>query len=425
MQTFAAVVITLSALILFHEFGHFIIAKLFGVRVQRFSLGLGPRAIGVTKGETDYRISWVPFGGYVKLAGMEEGEIKGEPGEFQGKSTWAKGLIVLAGPVFNFILAAIIFYFTALLFGREILKTTVVGEIIPDSPAAHAGIQVKDRIITVDNFSVTHWEEIHQRLVEKKNEEISIEIERDGLVQMLSLIPAEEYGILPYINAEIGAVERGSPADLAGIQTGDVILSIDGKEIDDWEEMVDIVHGSPDSLLQFVWLRGEDVYSAEIRPKMRLLPAAEGVKPTGLIGVALSVDRMSVGPLKAIGSAFTETTRITYLILHFIWQLIRGEMPVSLLGGPVSIVRLTGQSARWGFENLLDFVGLLSINLAIFNLLFVPPLDGGYLVFISLEGIRRKPLSRNFKLVVQNVGIALLMIMVILVTFNDIMRIGK
>src|SRR3972149_1830267 len=134
LQSIIAVVITLSLLIIFHEFGHFLLAKMFRVRVLRFSLGLGPKVFGIKKGDTDYRVSWVPFGGYVKLAGMEEGEIQGEPGEFSDNPLWSRGLIVLAGPVFNFILALFLFYCTALLFGRGIIGTTVVGEVTPDSP---------------------------------------------------------------------------------------------------------------------------------------------------------------------------------------------------------------------------------------------------------------------------------------------------
>ena len=427
VQSIFAVIITLSLLILFHEFGHFLIAKIFRVRVLRFSLGLGPKIVGIQKGETDYRVSWVPFGGYVKLAGMEEGEIKGEPGEFAEKPIWARGFIVLAGPLFNFLLALILFYFTSLLFGRGIIGTTVVGKIPPGSPEALAGIQYKDRILSVEGDPVTHWGEFLDRLSEvwEKDHSAKLEIERNGKVLNVSIPPSEELGLSPFIPPEIGEVERKSPAYEAGLRKGDVILSIQGVRIEEWKEMVEKVHGSPDTLLEFTWTRGEEILSAMIRPRMRLVPEDGKVKPIGLIGVMMRTDRESIDPLKSAGVAFEETTRITLQILYFIGQLIRREMSVTLLGGPVSIVRLTGESARLGLENLINFVGLLSINLAIFNLIFVPPLDGGYLLFLFLEGIRRKPLSDNVKTIVQNVGIALLVILVIFVTFNDIMRIGR
>ncbi|MCH7761679.1 RIP metalloprotease RseP [candidate division TA06 bacterium] len=425
MQTLIAVVFTLSLLILFHEFGHFLFAKIFGVRVLRFSLGLGPKIFGFKGGETEYMVSWLPFGGYVKLAGMEEGEIKGEPGEFSGKPIWSRALIIFAGPLHNFILAAVVFYFVALLFGQQIIGTTVVGRIAPDSPAALAGIQYKDRILSVNGHTVTHWEEVFERLSSRKEGVNSLKMEREGVMREISLPPSEDFGLIPFIGPVIGDVESGSPADQAGIQEGDVILSINGERIEEWEDMVEIVHGSPDSLLQFEWKRGEEVYSAEIRPKKRQALVDGGMKDIGLIGVMMRMDRQVLGPLKSIRVAIGMTSFITYRILHFIGQLFRGEMSVTLLGGPISIVRLTGQSARWGLENLMQFVGLLSINLAVFNLFFIPPLDGGYLVFLLFEGIRRKPLSRKAKLIFQNVGIALLLIMVIFVTFNDIMRIGR
>lgn len=355
ITTILATLFVLGVLIFVHELGHFLFAKLFGIRVERFSLGYPPRAFGFQRGDTDYCVSWVPLGGYCKMAGMvdeslDSDSIKGEPWEFQSKPSWIKAIVIAAGPGMNFILTVIVFSLMA--YGLGIPKKS------------------------------------------------------DSLV--------------------IGGVQKEGPASEAGIREGDIIVSIDGQKISTWQEMTDIIRGNISGNPQiFEWLRDGKTYSAEIQSEIQKVPTGDDIENVRFIGVLNYAEIEKVGIIGAVKHGFSQTYDFTKLILIAIKKLVTGEESIKSLGGPIFIAKLAGESAKSGIWSLIGFMGFLSLNLGLLNIMPVPVLDGGHLVFISVESIIRRPIPIKLKLIMQQVGMALLLILITFIIYNDVLRVMK
>ncbi|MCK5738852.1 RIP metalloprotease RseP [bacterium] len=339
-------IVALGVLIFVHEFGHFIVAKIVGIRVERFSLGFPPRMFGKKVGDTDYCISWIPLGGYVKLSGMvdesmDADSIKGEPWEFNSKPIWQRFLVILAGPVMNVLLAALII--------ATFVYTSGIG------------------------------------------------------------VPKSE----PFVT-----VQEDMPAAEAGIQTGDLILTINAETIETWNDLVTIIRNNPpNTALAIEWDSNGEIKFADVTPRLK-----EGQK-LWLIGVGQSYTSEEVGLLGSIGHGFRVTGQVTAEIMKTLGQLISRKTGLkNSVAGPVSIFSMVGESARKGFSTYLSLIALISLNLGIFNLLPVPVLDGGHLVYLLIEAIIRRPIPIKIKMVIQQIGMALLLILIVLVTINDIMR---
>ncbi len=353
--TILATIFVLGVLIFVHEFGHFIIAKLSGIKVERFSLGYPPRAFGFKWGETDYCISWLPLGGYCKMAGIVDESldtnIKGEPWEFQSKSAPTKAAVISAGSGMNFVLAIFIFSLMAYYLGV--------------------------------------W------------------------------VPGEK--------PLVGGVRENFPAEKAGIKEGDLIISIDGVKISTWEQMTEIIRSNFSDRPQKVeWLRDGKTYSADIISVMDKIRVDLEMKEVKLIGIENVPEIKKVGIFGAVKDGLGNTYTLTLLIVVTIKRIITGEESIkSSLGGPIIIAKLAGESAKSGMWSLLGFMAFLSLNLGFLNLLPVPVLDGGHLVFIAVEGIIRRPLPIKFKLIVQQVGMVLLFLLMAFIIYNDILRVIK
>lgn len=351
LTTILATGAVLGILIIVHELGHFLAAKISGVRVERFSLGFWPRLAGIKIGDTDYCISWIPLGGYVKLSGMidesMDGEaIKGEPWEFMSKSPLQKIFIISAGVIMNMILAIIIFAILTFASGiGELDQTTVISSVSDDYPAAAAGMQV-----------------------------------------------------------------------------GDKIVSIDGIDINSWDELTDYIHSRPKVEIEVTWMRDELLYTENITTRANIVPVDGELKNLGMIGVGPTVNIREAGLMESIASGFTRTYfwgRYTLLSLK---MLVSGEQSFKAVGGPIFIAQLAGQSARSGMDSLFQLIAILSINLAILNILPIPAFDGGHLIVILIEWVKQKPLSINIKMAIQQVGFALFLVMAALVIYNDLSR---
>lgn len=346
-----AFIIVLGVLIFFHEFGHFLIARLFGVGVEKFSLGFGPRLIGKKIGITDYRLSAIPLGGYVKMVGEEpDAEIDPEdlPLSFTHKPVAKRMLIVAAGPVFNILLAVIIFFGIFLVSGTFIMKPS------------------------------------------------------------------------------IGSVREGSPAAAAGLEKGDLITRINGSEISSWDEMAEIINSSEGSSLSIAIQRQESILNFSIAPEQ--VPTqnifGEAIQRY-VIGITASGESFSksLNFFEALSESLIQSYRVTELMVVIIAKLIKGDISTDTLGGPIMIAQMAGDSAKAGVGSLIFFIALISINLAIINLLPIPVLDGGHLLFFLIEAIKGSPVSIKVREVAQQVGLFILILLMILVFYNDISRI--
>ena len=359
-MTFFWAIVLLGVLIFIHELGHFLFAKLLGVRVLKFSMGFGPKLLGFKRKETEYLISALPFGGYVKMLGEEPGEeLKEEEKAFSfpGQPVWKRALIAAAGPAFNILLTYVIF----------VLVLSV-------------------------GFPVN--------------------------------IPR-----LENITPEIGAVLPGSPADRAGIKSGDQIVEIDGKLVVTWFDLITIVSGKSGQELTMEIKRDSKTLTVKVRPEMIKEKTPDGQEITiGRIGVQRAGNGMPFhvvkagNPVSAVFHALEATYRMCYFIGDTIVQLLTGAFSAKAIGGPIAIVQESGKAAALGIFSYLMFMAIISANLAILNLLPIPILDGGHLLFLGIEGVRGKPLPEQTQATLQRIGLAILLMIMIFALQNDIMR---
>ena len=344
-------IVVLGVLIFFHEFGHFLVARLFGVGVEKFSLGFGPRLIGKKVGITDYRISAIPLGGYVKMVGEEpDAEIDPEdiPFSFTHKHVAKRMLIVAAGPVFNILLAVIIFFGIFFTSGTFVLKPSV------------------------------------------------------------------------------GSVKQGSPAFAAGLEKGDLITAINESAINSWDEMAEIINGSKGQKIKLAVRRGESTQKFSLAPEQVTTKNIFGEDVQRyIIGITASGETYSkeLNLFQAFSESMIQTYRVTELMVVIIAKLITGDISTDTLGGPIMIAQMAGDSAKAGIGSLIFFIALISVNLAIINLLPIPVLDGGHLLFFSIEAVKGRPVSIKVREIAQQIGLFLLILLMILVFYNDISRI--
>ena len=349
-MTFLSAIVLLGILIFVHEIGHFLFAKLLGVRVLKFSLGFGPKLIGRKYGNTEYLISSIPLGGYVKMLGEESGdELKEEekPFAYKYQPVWKRFMIVFAGPIFNLFFAAFIFVFIFL------------------------------------------------------------------------------YGV-PVLLPEIGEVMEQSPARAAGLMKGDKIMEIGGVAINQWDEMTTIIHKNPDKSSSFKIRRDNNIINISITPERKKIKDIFGEeKEIGLIGIKPSGSSFikREGIVRAVTSGIIRTFDISVLTVVGVIKLIQRIVPPEAIGGPILIFQMAGQQASLGAMNFFVFMAVISINLGVLNLLPIPILDGGHLMFLTIEAIKRKPISEKAMMIAQRVGLAIIITLMVFALYNDIMRI--
>ncbi len=445
-----AFVVVLGILIFFHELGHFLVARLFGVGVEKFSLGFGPRLFGRTVGMTDYRISAIPLGGYVKMVGDEpDAELDPEmiPYSFTHKHVFKKIMIVAAGPFFNLLLAVIIYagFFTFI--GTEDIRP-VVNHVVKESPADRAGLQAGDVVVAINGSTVASWSDINRLIADGQGSEVRITARRDGTPFEVAVTPqtkvakdllgddAPYYDIgfsgLAPLKAVVGDVADGYPAKKAGMQPGDLIVAIDDHPVDSWNTMKSIISQSKGEPLAVRFVRGEETLTVDITPVLYSEENVIGEKVDSYrIGISTpginipEADRIIIkrGPIQAIVESVDQTYQISRLTLLSIGKLIKGTVSTKTLGGPIMIAEMAGQQAKAGFTNLIFFIAVLSINLAVLNFLPIPVLDGGHLMFFLIEAAIRRPINIRMREIAQQAGIFLLILLMIFVFYNDIMRI--
>lgn len=425
----------LGVLVFVHELGHFLVAKKSGIRVETFSLGFPPKAVGIKIGETEYCLSWLPLGGYVKMAGMDDfapEEGKGKPWEFQSKPRWIQMAVLIAGPAMNFLLGFLLLLTLRMAAGEDaFLDDSRVGEVQTNSPFYTAGLRPGDRILTIGNTAVNDWEEMEDAFLLNAGDVVPVEIERipayrSDMTERLAIsvdltsFPREGLGLGYYITAEVGAVMPGMPAAEIGLQPGDVVTSVNGVPVTMWWEMSREISAQPGVEISLTWQRNDEEMTAQIIPASQTLYG----ETVGRIGINPASKRNPISFFKAVRRSATETINLSTTIFGFVKGIVIGEQSSKNLAGPVGIFQLVGQSAERGFSFLLWFMALLSINLGVLNLLPIPVLDGGHLTILAIEGIIRRDLSARHKAWLQQAGFAFLLFLIIYVTFNDIGRIS-
>ncbi len=433
-----SLIIVLGVLVFFHELGHFLMARLFGVGVEKFSLGFGPRLFGKTVGETDYRVSAIPLGGYVKMVGEDpDSEVSEEEKavSFTHKPVWQRFIIVAAGPVFNIVLAIVIYYFLFVSLGSEGLKP-IIGQVAENSPAFHAGIQVGDTVLRVNDKPVVIFDDIDDILDEAKSDEAVFTISRGGSNIVVSVKPelktfmdvlgdeSKGYytGAKPPQRVYIESVLSKSPAKKGGLKQFDQVLSIDGVLIDKWETLVSVISKSEGKELEFRINRNKEELIYTFAP---ILDPNDSVYRVGIKCFESGYETLikEIGPVEAIGKSIEKTWFISKFMIRAVIKIIAGGLPRSELGGPIMIAKMAGDQARAGIDKLISFIALISINLAILNFLPIPVLDGGHLMFFTIEAIKGSPVSSNAREIAQQIGMLLLLALMIFVFYNDLSRV--
>lgn len=411
-----------------HELGHFIFAKLSKIPVEKFSIGFGPPLLRMKIGETDFRIAYFPLGGYVKMAGEDEGEIaKKEKTEvsdvpgFYDAPIWKRIVVVFCGPLFNILSAGIVLF--VMIFAYGVIVTPFM-KIAVDASSYYArqGFATNDSIVAVNDMPVQNWEALWEIVDRTTDNRVRITVIRDdGSMHVLhARIDEDSTGIAPLVPPVAGALKQNSPADKAGMAQGDTIISINGTTITSWTGMVEIVRTAHNTPLQFTWVHQGDTLAAAITPEPFYDPVEADT--IGQIGVFMPHGRTHVSFLRAFVLSIQRTAEMIYRVLEIFYQLITRQIPARQLGGPIAIFRLSTESAQWGFEYLLGLLAIISINLGLINLFPVPALDGGHIVIAVIEAIRHKRFSSRTRLIIQQVGYALIFLLIIFVTFNDITR---
>ncbi len=425
-------IITIGVLVLVHEFGHFIAAKLSGMKVDTFSIGFPPRAFGKKIGETDYCVSWIPIGGYVKIAGMIDESFDTdfvnkppEPNEFRSRPMYQRMIVVSAGVIMNFLLTFLIFYGINLANGRMFHATTTIGTVQPKSVAEKVGFRDGDKLLSVNGKSVKNWEQIQEDFyIDDAASPLSVKVDRGGNIVNVTVPkgivrPDQDFGLYPnHMHAQIDQVELGMPADKAGIKPGDIVMTVDNDTIATSTQLVDIIKARKGKLVQ-LGIRREGQEKS-----FSLMPNSDGKIGIGIITAYTGpIERFSYNVISAIPAGFNQTVGATALLLKSISQMITGKVSFTKsIGGPIKIAQLATQSAEMGLVSFLGFMALLSISLAVLNILPFPALDGGHLAFLIYEAIFRREVPAKVKLVAQQIGFAVLLLFMAFVVYNDIIH---
>ncbi|TCB77478.1 RIP metalloprotease RseP [Acinetobacter sp. ANC 4173] len=442
-----AAILLLGPLIAIHEFGHYFVARKLGVKVLVYSIGFGPTVLKWTskKSGIQYQLSALPLGGYVKMLDEREGNVAEAdlPYAFNRQHPWKRIAIVVAGPLINLIFAVLLFW-VLFLPAQEQLNTRI-GKVLVNSPAATAQMQVGDKITAVDGAKTSTWEQLNFALVDRAGETgvIHIDADRNGQARSFALpiqnflkdqnqSPLDSLGFIPYrphIPATVMKLNEDGAAIRQGMKAGDRIVAIDGVKMKDWFDVVEVVQASPEKLLKIDVLRQNQLVHLEVMPQgkrdnMGNVSGVLGVQnnPGQVVIPQEYKQTIQYGPVEAFGKALDKTGQISTMILNSIVKMVRGLIGFENLSGPITIAKVAGQSAEMGWQTFISFMALMSVSLGILNLLPIPMLDGGHLVYYFVELIRGKPVSEQIQLVGLKIGMVLLGSMMLLALFNDFMR---
>lgn len=439
-------IVAISILIVVHEFGHYWVARRMGVKVLRFSIGFGKplykRTFG--KDKTEFVIALLPLGGYVKM--LDETEAPVDPAEqdraFNRKSLAKRSAVVVAGPAFNLIFA-VLAYWLIFVHGTDGFRP-VIGHVVKESPASAAGFKVGDELVSVDGKDIQTWGQrrlyLFSRLLDKKpvtftvkspdgrKHDISVNLDNLSLSDVGPNIMGKGLGLylqFPPLKAIVGKLIDG-PAKRAGLQSGDRIVKINGHKIDDWIDMARLIQGSPGKALQVTYLRGQVQKTASIVPES----STQNGKTIGLIGISPKqpeippdmIRRLQFGPLLGLKEAVYQTWTMSEMTLQILVKMVTREVSTKNISGPITIADYAGQAASIGLSEFIVFLAAISISLGVLNLLPIPVLDGGHLMYYIVEAIKGSPVSELTRIRGQQIGFVILILFMVLAFYNDIIR---
>ena len=422
-----AFVFVLGVLVILHELGHFLMARLLGARVDVFSVGFGKRLWGIRRGTTDYRLSLVPLGGYVRIPGLGPDEstvVGGDAPPPELLPRWRRAVILVTGPVTN-VLFAVVFLAVAFTLGVEVPAyqddPPLVGWVEPESPAAEANILRGDLILAVDGAEMESWRDLEMSIFTSGGREVEVSLTRDGQPLTLRLRPKKvsRYGVgysglHPVVEPLVAGLQVGSPAERAGLQLGDRIEAVNGTEVTSFFDLYQLISPHPNQPVKLAIRRGEDAFELEVTP--------DDVGGSGMIGLYLPSELKKLPPLAAVGAGLRESVRLTEETFRILGKLITRKTSLKQISGPIDIARISGEAARTGIHRLVWLMGLISLQLGVFNLLPIPILDGGHLTIIGFETAIRRDLSLKLKERILEVGFYLLIVLMFVVLFNDIVK---
>jgi regulator of sigma E protease len=447
VTTVVSFVIVIGILILIHELGHFFVARLTGVGVERFSIGFGPVLFRWRGKETEYCLSAIPMGGYVKMLGEENpleggGSLTYDPKKaFALKPLWARFLIVFAGPAMNFVLAAVIAAVVLATVGRAVWPPAV-GRVGDSGPAAAAGLRSGDVITAINGRPIAYWEDVDRAVAASEGRALPLTVKRGDGTQTVSVTPQRttvqdpilretkttwDIGAGPQSVPQISSVGPGSPAEAAGLKPGDVVVSIAGKRVYTAEDLVQAIRAHPRQTLAVEIERDGQRLTVQVTPNAEEEKTASGETiQMGRIQAGIgskAVMFVAYNPVSALWHGALWTKDMTLVTIKGFWKLVVGTIDRSNIGGPIQIASMAGQQAREGLGPLAMFTAIISVNLAVLNLLPVPMLDGGHLFFFVLEAVLGRPLSLRKREAAQQLGFVLLMLLMVYALYNDLVRI--
>ena len=415
-------IIVLGFLIFAHESGHFMVAKLFRVRVLVFSFGFGKRLFGFHRGDTDYRVSLIPLGGYVRMAGdTPEDNHPASPDEFLSKPKWQRFLILFAGPFMNVLIAVVFLAIISMIGTETLVIQPVIGSLVPGKPAARSGLQVGDRIVAINGDRIDDFEDLKLAISMHAGTPIRIDFLRGGQMHTITLTPESEngeYGVIgragltPRMDPIVGRILPGSIAARYGVQSGDRIVAVNGKPIVDFTDFATIVDNAKGAPLSIDLLHGT-------QPKHVSLPATPYDQRDPYRGFypPTKIRKLSFGP--AIVDSIQQNEKMLKYAFITLGRLVRAQGSVKELSGPLSIAKISGEMLRRGWIDLVALMALISLQLGIMNLLPVPVLDGGHIMILLIEGAARRELSIRVKERIQQLGFAALAALMMVVLYND------
>jgi len=423
LGNFALVLAMLTAAILVHEIGHFLAARFFRVRVLTFSIGMPPRLFGVKRGDTDYVVSAIPVGGYVKLAGDDWGDGEPAPHELMAKPWWARVGIYVAGVSLNIVFAYLIF-FASIMNGVEVDKyAPVIGPVGARTESARAGLRAGDRAVRAAGREVKDWDDIGDALISgvEARKPVTMEFARGSKRIRAVFLTATLTGLVPGLEPVIGHVAPALPARKAGLMRGDRVVALDGRPIRWWSEMSErIAKAKPEVPVAIKVLRAGKPMTFKVKPRW---DAGQGRSMIGVNAMASSTEVRRFPVLQALKYAGAEVYVMGREIVVSFWRLLRGKAKFQdVIGGPVLITQVGMEKAREGIWELLHFMGILNVGLCVANLLPLPVVDGGMILMAVVEGIRRRRFSPKVYNVVNYIGVVLLILIMLTATYHDILR---
>ena len=453
LLTLLAAIFVLGPLIALHEWGHYIVARLCGVKVLTYSIGFGPKLFGWTskKSGIDYRISALPLGGYVKMLDEREGEVAADEQHlaFNRQHPLKKIAIVAAGPIMNFVIAIALFWVLFMTPSEQL--ATKIGQVLPDTPAAMAQLPVGDKIVAIDGHEVQTWEGINYRLAGRMGEtdNVSVTLQSDAEGNNATKIyqaPIKEFmqgdaqgkdalssfGMIPWqpnIAPIVGDLTPDGAASRQGLQVGDRITAINDEQIKDWISATRVIRDSPETLLNFTVLRDGKQVQLSIMPQGKKDNLGNDY---GQIGAMVAQSEIVIpdaykttvvyGPGESLVKSFEKTEQLAVMTVSSMGKMLSGMIGLENLSGPITIAKVAKQSFDISWQMVLSTAALISLSLAVLNLLPIPVLDGGHIVYYVIELIRGKPLSEGVQMVGLNIGLLLLAGFMVLAIGNDISR---